>query len=153
TKVFEVGINDVVLRGVVADGPQKLGNDDIRGGSQFRVGKRIGLHEIRAPGRIPHLKARRYAFDFSADDSKRRHWFVSVSRATLKLVVGEPSICMPVCEPRAVGNLAERVHFAGWRWRSRRPMRGLQEKIDNLVEVAITHLPDRQWGRQGTNRI
>ena len=146
-------INDVVLRSVVADRPQKLGNDDICSCRQFWVGERVGLYKIHAARRIPHSKARRYAFDFSAQNSKRRYRFVSVSRTTLELSEREPSIRMPVCEPRTVRYFAERVHFTGWSWRPWCPIGGLEEKIDNLVEVTIMYLADRQWVGQGTNRI
>jgi hypothetical protein len=71
----------------------------------------------------------------------------------LEISEREPSMRMPVCEPRTVGYFAERVHFTGRRWRPWCPIRGLEEKIDNLVEVAIMHLADRQWVRQDTNRI
>src|SRR5262249_15687935 len=110
-KVLKVRINDVVLRSVVADGRQKLGNDDIRGCRHLRVGKWIGLHEVDTALGIPHSKAGRYTLDRPTHYCERRYGFVSISSATLKLITREPSIRMPVCEPRAIRYVAQRVHF------------------------------------------
>jgi len=140
-------VGDVVLRDVVADRVEERSADDVRGGREVGVIRRIELDEVDVPSGVPDREPGSDAARLPADDRPRGLGPAPGGRPAAQLLQGHRPPADPVREPRGVRNLAERVDVDGGLLRLHRrapDAEGVLDHVPAAGELDLLRPGDRQ---------